>query len=284
MGDAADLAALLRGAAEAVSETILANNGSFDPRPGSQAAREVEQQGPFVRRSKTPVMDAYSVALMRLQSALDHLTAIADLLDPARPYACASLARTTLENCARAWWALDPGLDVRGRIARGRADTLSNLDDALRYPIPGIVYQARPILEEVVADTEAIGLTILRDRRGEIRGVDEERLGATAVIREQLEEDGAIAYRDLSSVAHGGVSGMIGRMQAVDATSGSPGVSLMQPVEDVSIVVVPIAIAMLSFRRAMERRIVLYGWPLDHWVAWNQEAGRTILPLLRRKA
>lgn len=126
------LRSILNSVSWAVGKTIQANGG-FDPRPGSKAAQDIAEQEPFVARSKTPVLDAYSVALMRLSSAAEHFEALARLIEAAAlAYGPASLARTALENSARAWWALDPAIDVKTRIARGRTDVLANLNEVIR--------------------------------------------------------------------------------------------------------------------------------------------------------
>src|SRR5438093_362190 len=71
---------------------------------------------------------------MRLASATEHFTAIARFLEdpPVAAYGPASLARTALENSARAWRAFDPALDLRKRIGRGRTDVIVNLKEVLR--------------------------------------------------------------------------------------------------------------------------------------------------------
>ena len=218
------LRSILKSVAWAVGTTIDANGG-LDPKPGSQAANEIAHQGPFVARSKTPVLDSHSIALMRLASATEHFTAIARLMEepPVAAYGPASLARTALENSARAWRALDPALDFNMRIARGRTDFIVNLKEVMRAldaienlgtdedraENQKVRDKAAGILSAIVADTEAIGLHVLRTKKGEPIGVEEKSIGPTAAIAEQLGDMGRLAYNDLSAVAHGTLFGWL---------------------------------------------------------------------------
>ncbi|HEV2905860.1 MAG TPA: hypothetical protein VGZ50_00870 [Actinomycetota bacterium] len=77
------------------------------------------------------------MAGLRLGAAAQLVHALSRLLlEPASVMGAAAVARVILENSTRASWALDPSLDVRMRIARGRTEVIRNLYDALSYPIP----------------------------------------------------------------------------------------------------------------------------------------------------
>jgi hypothetical protein len=290
------LRSILESVAWAVGTTINANGG-WDPRPGSQAASEIAEQGPFVARSKTPVLDAHSIALMRLASATEHFTALARLIEePAFAYGPASLARTALENSARAWWALDPALNVGMRIARGRTDVIVNLKEIIRvldaiHEIATDEERANnqdvrdkttDTLSEIVADTEAIGLKVLRTKKGVPISVEESPLGSTAVIAAQLGPIGRIAYNDLSAVAHGTLFGMASRLEEAGRLSTMDGVQLAKPIVTMPSLRNLIAVTLRSYRQAMDRRMQLYGWDMTHWQAWKKESAKLLIPLLRR--
>jgi hypothetical protein len=101
-GDVGNLRLVVKNVSWAVGRTIE-RNGGWDPRPGSQLVREIAEQEPFVGRSKSPVANAYSVALVRHISAMKHFEDLARLLvDESTAYGPASLTRTALENSA---WA-----------------------------------------------------------------------------------------------------------------------------------------------------------------------------------
>lgn len=289
------LRSILGSVAWAVGTTIK-TNGGWDPRPGSQAAKEIAEQGPFVARSKTPVLDAHSIALMRLASATEHFTALARLIEePAFAYGPASLARTALENAARVWWAFDPALDVRMRIARGRTDVIVSLKEVIRVldaidqiatdEERAINQQVRDKtkgrLSAIIADTEAIGLKVLRTKGGVPTGVEENPIGPTAVIAEQLGDIGRIAYNDLSAVAHGTLFGMASRLEEVGRLPTMEGVLLATPSLKIPSLRNLIAVTLHSYRQATDRRMLLYGWDTTDWQAWKKESAKLLVPLLR---
>lgn len=280
----------------AVGKTVEANGG-WDPQPGSQAAAEIAEQGPFVAYSRTPVLDAHSIALMRLSSATEHFSALAALMqgEPGFAYAPASLARTALENSARAWWAFDPALNVRMRIARGRTDIILNLNeiarvldaierqvsDAERWAHDKVRAKVADKLGVIVEDTEAIGLQVLRTKAGKPFGVEEKPMGPTAVITAQLGDAGRIAYNDLSAVAHGTLFGMASRLEEVGRVPTMEGVFLAAPSAKTPALLNLIAVAIRSFREATNRRIELYGWDMTYWNAWKNETAKELVALLR---
>ena len=195
------------------------------------------------------------------------------LLEPASIMGSAVVARVILENSARASWALDPSLGVRMRVTRGRTEVIRNLYDALSYPLPrrevGVKLtpeqeKGATVREETEAKLDAIledttsflNLEIRRDRRERFRGIEENAPGPTDTIVGEFGEMGAIAYRDLSGVAHGGLSGLIGRLDEVASGDGS---ALMGPA-DASSRLPSLAAALTAYAWASERRISLFGW------------------------
>lgn len=263
------------GALEAIGQTIQLNG--WDPRPGSQGAAEMEAQAPFVRRSKAPVADTFSHASLRLGSANEHLSALNRLLDdPPSGYASATVARAVLENSARAAWSLDPALDVRMRVARGRTDTIMNLIEVSLYPFPRVQEQVKATLAELLEDTEAIGLHPLRNKKGRFLGVEEESPGPTRTIREAFDEWGTIIYRDLSAVAHGGATSLLDRMTPVE---DRPGSTLMKPADPTKHIP-SFAGVLNAFGSANTLRFRLFGWDAQPWVAWIRTTAATMRELL----
>lgn len=282
----------LDGAVLAVGQTIQLNG--WDPLPGSQAAAEIEAQAPFVARSRSPVADALAVAWVRLAVATTHVAGLSTLLrPPPNVLGSSTVARVALEASAKAMWALDPSLDVKGRIARGRATMISNLIDQLKYPRPvrpekhprestkeyrsrvsdnesfvSAFDRAQETLDAVITDTEAIGLRVERGKTGKFVGVEEPLPGPTETIKKEFGDDGAMAYRHLSGIAHGGISSVINRMEEVESRPSS---LLMQPKEVVGNHLVSLAAALLEFGKANDARIALYGWDPVKWLAWRIE-------------
>ena len=282
----------LDGAILATGETIRVNG--WDPAPGSQAAREIAAQGPFLRRSNTPVHDAYSFGFARLANATAHVAALSRLLaDEPQIYAAATVARVVLESSAKAAWTFDLSLDVKMRVARGRASAIGNVIDVLGYPRPAQPQQepdetaeafkrrvveydkitaeftkAEATRDDLIADSRAVNLDVKLDRRGRFTGIEEALPRHTETIKSLLGDDGAMAYRDLSGVAHGGMSSLLNRMEEVAA---GPGRSLMKPTEDVGSHLASLAVTLLAFTRANETRIRLFGWDATKWVTWRLE-------------
>jgi hypothetical protein len=101
-----------------------------------------------------------------------------------------------------------------------------------------------------------------RDRCGRFSGVEENAPRPTDTITGEFGEMGAIAYRDLSCVAHGGLSGLIGRLDELASTDGS---TLMGPAADASGRLPHLAASLTAYASASERRIRLFGWDPTKW-------------------
>jgi len=270
----------------AVGRTIQENGGNWEPPPDSQYAREVSEEGPFVGRSQTPVANAYSVAVTRHGAAIQHFADLARLLvPPASAYGPASIVRTAIENCAWAWWALDPSIDVKHRIARGLSHMIENLNELIRFPSAELQSEAKGKRDDIAADAEAHGLYVQRkEKDGTPVWVEEKPPPITKVIETQLGENGTIACRELSAVAHGMLSGLMTRMKKAGIDLGQPGITLIEPTAPMSVLPYSIAIALDSFWQASDRRFALYGWNVTHWNGWKREAKRAMLPVLKRNA
>ncbi len=270
----------------AVGRTIQENGGNWQPAPDSQYAREVSEEGPFVGRSQTPVANAYSVAVTRHGAAIQHFADLARLLvPPASAYGPASIVRTAIENCAWAWWALDPSIDVKHRIARGLSHMIENLNEVIRFPSAEVQSEAIAKRDDIAADAEARGLFVQRKvKDGTPLWVEEKPPSITKLLEAQLGENGTIAYRELSAVAHGTLFGLMTRMKKSDIDLGQPGVTLMEPAAPMSVLAYSIVIALESFWQASDRRFLLYGWDVAHWNGWKLESKKALLPVLKRNA
>jgi hypothetical protein len=172
---------------------------------------------------------------------------------------------------------------------------IDKLLEVLRYPLPspeeeeeeeadagskeggGVPRRAAATLDALVLDCDAIGLQIRRSKKGEILGVVDVTPGPTRTIEIALGQMGTIAYRDLSAVAHAGMSSLLDRMETVQSRGD---LRLMGP-GDPSSHIASMAVALLSFTGAQEARTKLYGWNPDEWVEWRRPLKhlmREILP------
>jgi hypothetical protein len=281
--DLASINEVLMQMPSAVGRVIQANGG-FDPRPGSQLLREISEQGPFVGRRKMPVMNAYSVALARLLAAMQHLSDLARLLvAPASAYGSASLVRTTFENAAWAWWALDPEIDVKRRVARGLSGMIASLNEMIMYPLESIQAEAESTRDDIAADAETHGFYVQRkERDGSPAWVEEKPPRITRLLEAQLGQPGLVAYRELSAVAHGTLFALLNRMKKADVPSVADGVALMQPSVPMDSLVLGSTLALESFWQATDRRFQLYGYDVEGWNLWVVESKNRMLPLLRK--
>jgi hypothetical protein len=97
-----------------------------EPRPASPGAEELtaaqQQSCPAGTWGEAPVREAYALAILNYQVALDHATAIATLTRGAQSAVSASvLARALVEAASQAWWLLEPGIGHVKRVARSAA-------------------------------------------------------------------------------------------------------------------------------------------------------------------
>jgi hypothetical protein len=280
--DLASVHELVASIPEAVGRTILANGG-LDPRPGSQVLREVAEQGPYVGRRQKPVLNAYSIALTRWLSAMQHQVDVARVLDgPTATHGTASLFRTTLENSAWAWWGLDPEIDVKRRIARGLSAEIASLNEVILFPSEAMQEQATSKRDMIAADAEALGLFVQRATDGSPTWVEEKPPKITRLLDCQLGESGTVAYRELSAVAHGTVFALLYRMKRVDLPSTTDGMSTMEPSVPLDSLSLGIAIGLDSFWQATDRRFYLYGYDVRDWNRFVLESKQLLLQLLRK--
>jgi hypothetical protein len=279
--DLASLHRIVASIPEAVGRTILANGG-LDPRPDSQVLREIAAQGPYVGRRQKPVLNAYSIALTRWLSAMQHLVDIARVLDgPAATHGTASLFRTTLENSAWAWWGMDPEIDAKRRIARGLSAEIASLNEVILFPFETMQAEATSIRDLIASEAEALGFFVQRATDGSPRWVEEKPPTITRLLDSQLGEPGTVAYRELSAVAHGTVFALLYRMKRVDLPSTTDGMTTMEPSVPLDSLGLGITIALDSFWQATDRRFCLYGYDARDWNRFVLESKKLLLPLLR---
>jgi hypothetical protein len=95
-----------------------------EPQPGSPGAEELQgaerQPRPAAGTwGEEPVREAYALAILNYQVALDHAAAIAVLTHSA--VSASVLARALVEAASQAWWLLEPEIGHVKRVARSAA-------------------------------------------------------------------------------------------------------------------------------------------------------------------
>lgn len=109
--------------AEIVETYRVLGDPRIEPRPSSPGAEELKaaqrQPGPAGAWGEEPVREAYALAVLNYQVALDHAAAIAVLTTGAHSAVSASVvARSLVEIASQAWWLLEPGIGHVRRVRR----------------------------------------------------------------------------------------------------------------------------------------------------------------------
>src|SRR6266540_267898 len=213
------LGTILGGLAQTARE--LAAEAAWDPVPGSIAHTELQAQPELVDSwSDEPVEGAYSLARLALYCAEDHLLAIEQLLrvEDVQRYAIETIVRTVIEASARAWWLLDPAIDVQERVARFMTERLFGLSDRLQLErmVGEPTQQTGEIIDRITASAARKKFSVVSCGRG-LSAVERCRPNSADLIERFFGGDdlGRAVYKLLSQVAHGNYVGVANRMQTV---------------------------------------------------------------------
>jgi hypothetical protein len=159
------------------------------------------------------VEDCYEIAELRLFVARDYMESVSRLLeDPSSVYGSAALVRVLLECSARAWWDLDPSVDVRSRIARGLIERILSDMEGSRLPSSRLKTQGEEGVTERLDEARSLNFEVVFNRRGNLQSVDGLEVPSySSLLESQLGEPGTWAYRVLSAVVHGSLYALISR-------------------------------------------------------------------------
>lgn len=253
--------------------SALHEGTDFLPARISQAAREFETDD----ADREEVETAYSLAAMLLMATENHLEATSRLLvEPLTNYGLFAVCRAAMENSARAWWLLDPEIDVNERAARGLLTRFSSLHEAAEVEDLMIADKGWEELESVIRANHvaerarAQGFTVVNKKhRFELSGF--ERPSTTALLKEVHEELGAVMYKYLSASVHGTSYALMQEMDFEESSRGGMG-HIAKPNKDFSMIGGSISIAGLTYLSAFDRHVYLYGHHIDEWVSWRGHA------------
>ena len=99
-------------------------------KPGSEAAAELanaETRADGSPWGEDPTRTAYAAANLMMTGVLDNLAALHQLLDDQMPVIGPTVvARSAIEIASGAWWLMEPGIGVRGRVCRELALSLTS--------------------------------------------------------------------------------------------------------------------------------------------------------------
>jgi hypothetical protein len=167
---------------------------------------------------KTALRSAYSVMNVSLFAAMQHIDAIALMLEANNPppYAISVQARSALEISGRAWWLADPNLDFNGRTKRALIERLASAIEVDRLETSGKLEAgqlgAPPTVGAMLTEIHELRY-ICNSRKPPVTIEDQRRPSATELIADflkpELERGHQAIYRLLSAVAHGTLWGLM---------------------------------------------------------------------------
>ena len=213
---ACDLIGGLHAAAEAMRQTA-----GREPRPGSQAAEELEALDGFGRQA---VHTALNLAHLRLLVAEDHLEALADLVrSSATVFSIYTVARSTVEIAARAWCLLDPGESPQRRAQLGLSEWLYSLREQANLGVPDAEPKARRRMDEIARKAPTIPVSV--KRKNGMPHVGGRPAYATTLLGDVFEGEetgdlGKVVYRWLSAFSHGTYYALTQQLSPTDTAAG----------------------------------------------------------------
>jgi hypothetical protein len=218
------------------------------------------------------IQTAVNQAVASLAAADDQLIGMQHVLrEPLTTFGITTLARGVIEASARAWWLLDPSVDVRTRVARSMTSRLETLwynrrvEEKLDLPR---TCTAR--IEEILAIAPTKGFNAIAERRNAPPAIEEALPWAARLYEEILgsKELGYGVWADFAAVAHGQAGGIVQRLEVVDRTMDPvPGIQWARanPLKTMG---PALGAAMLAHFQAFGRELALYGWDQRTWKSY----------------
>lgn len=192
------LMAALEGVLLEIGQFLASNGG--EPTGDSIAAREL-----IAFSDRELVLTAYSQGELLIGVAYEQIVCFTRACaEPVLSIAPWTAVRAVIESCALASWLLDPGIDVRTRVARSFAFRFEGLEQQLKMArttnYPGSIEASSKRIVDVEQSALAVGFGKLVNGKGKRTGIGQVMPSATTLVRETLDEEAA--YRLLSAVTH----------------------------------------------------------------------------------
>ncbi len=244
--------------------------GGLKFRPGTPAARDLAAAtSAGLPWTEVPLRGYLGFADLRLKVARDHLVGLVNLLAPPFTlFAWASVARQALEAAGRAYWLLDPDLDLHERVHRSLSEQLTSVQEQLDLcrVLPWVEHEPDQLTE------------------GQQRILDEARIlgvkapkrlpSATKIASEVLQPDmategGAEAiYKVLCAASHGTPYATVSAYRDA-GPADDPYSRTLKPYLEVHSVYHPIMGAVLAHLAAVARAVEYCGCEHpDQWWSW----------------
>lgn len=195
--------------------------------PASES--EAEEEWATDQDDKMGVQTAYSLAATLLAAAQAQLESTARILvEPLPELGVYATTRAAMENAARAWWLLAPGLTPQERSARGLVERMNSLHEtSMVLDLVGTNKKDRTKqkerLQQVEAEAVSLGFTVTRSPRAGLRIAEVPRKSPTALLRDMHGDEGELVYRLLSAAVHGTTYALLQGMEFVQTDKGNTG-------------------------------------------------------------
>jgi hypothetical protein len=258
------------------------------PAPGSQLEQERTEAAaagldePGTAWGTNVVQVAVNQAVASQVAADDQLICMQHVLqEPLTTFGITTLARGVIEASSRAWWLLDPSVDVRTRVARSmtlRLDTLlrnRQLEEKLDLP-----RTSASRIDEILAVAPTKNYAVLPERRRTPPAI-EELLPFSARLYEAIlgsKELGYGVWADFAAVAHGQAGGIVQRLDVVDRPTDPASDVQWARANPLKALGPALGAAMLAHFQAFSRELALHGWNQSAWMSYSGNA----LPIVRR--
>lgn len=251
---------------------------AFKLKPASGSLAEREQlAGRDISAKYTNV--AFSIPSLLIVASEDHVNSLRLLLHRASQFSLAVLARAALEAAARAWWLLDPRIEIDERIRRSMNELLYSGERFVRLEElhEGEDFGGLKRMEETAHDAEGIGFEVRRSKRtGFPVAIGDNRPSSGDLIEAMMSEYhstmGPFMWRQLSAVTHSTAFALeLGVRMGKHPLD--PEMKALVPRAQTGDLEWPATVAATGHAQAFERMTEMYGWNADSWKKWKNELG-----------
>jgi hypothetical protein len=195
------------------------------------------------------------------------------------------VARSVVETSAKAWWLLDPQIDLRTRISRFYVDLWMNIDELQKIGEygPGGKHTAELHWKAVSQDLILLGMSVEFTTRNDLKRVGGvPKPEKTKLVHEYLQSlgisDGEKWYRYLSAVAHSASYALL-RNNEIIMREGEKRAQVKGNIPKETVINVA-ALALDSFLGAVWNHAFLFGFDHDLVLTRRQTTKTQILSLL----
>lgn len=262
----------------------------FDVQPGSQAEGEFAKQSAYAGPwSDEPLAEVMVAANFLVYAAEDHLRSTGVLIGAGDSrYGPFTLLRAAFEQCAQAWWILDPGIGLDQRVCRGANFILnSHYEQRKLEKEAGLPDSRTRRIQEILDTADQTGLGVTKSQKGNARWVGQHHpKDATSLCRLFMEDPagaeslGGVMYRYLSATPHGSLHGLLKRSHRVEGMPAGKMGTLRSHEVDQQEVAMLAAGVLTAYIAAAERQIDYLGWSGPAWGEWKLSVWRRIRPYL----